>query len=170
MRITLDAGQIIRSRQEAVRDHQRATAHEWNRVGFDPGLWARLRYRIIAYGAEEAFARFLGIDDWRRDPNGFGKADVAGWSVRCASRPGYGLVVHDRDAHDSRFALVTHLERIEDMVYDMTGWLTKPEALAMRELGVGRPLPGSTDPWLIPPRQLHPWTTAPTRSSLPLST
>jgi hypothetical protein len=136
---------------DAERDDARARRYS-SAVGWDPGVERRKAYRIQSYRAERVFAEFIGAKGWVRDANGFGSADVAGWSVRLASRPGYGLVIHDRDG-GYPYALVEGVDGAE--AFRVVGWISAEEARQLRERGVGFALPGTTKPWVIPQVNLH---------------
>lgn len=150
---------------DAVRDCELAASNGWRSVGYNPGSNARTEYNKRAYRAERAFAIYLGVTNWVRNPLGFRTPDVLGWSVRMASRPGYGLVIHNRDG-DYPYALV---EDNGDF-FRIAGTMTRAKAIELQSAGVGFRLPGSTNPWCIQQRHLSPppppLTLGPIRSPL----
>jgi len=140
-----------RARQHAAWHVERATRNDWNKVGYEyPG---RAADTFGGYCGEAAFATFIGVV-FDPDPDGFSKPDVGGWAVRYATKRSYGLVLHDRD-HAFPYVLVVPGRR--PLEYEIAGWLEFDEAWALRARGVGRPLPGSTHPWVIPRCELRPW-------------
>jgi hypothetical protein len=149
--VTITAEAVARSKRDAAWHVARAKRKKWNGVGYDGPN--RGRDNFGGYCAEEAVAALMGIA-FKRDLNGFHKADVGPWSVRFGTVRGYGLVIHDRDGPQP-YVLVTpgHLER----EFEIVGWLRRAEALDLQRAGIGRQLQGTTHPWLIPPEYLRPW-------------
>lgn len=143
---------------DAFRDHGRAKALGWMRTGYMPrgGEDERLELRIAAYRAEAAFAIHRGVQ-FDRDPNGFHAPDVDGFSVRYGARPSYGLVTHRGDP-DAPYVLLVPVDdrRSSGLVFRIAGYCAFEDAVAMRDAGIGRALPGTTDPWLISQRLLQP--------------
>lgn len=149
IRLTLE--DVITDDADAVRDHARATAKNWHRVGIfekNKDLAKRFLYRKFSYRAERAAVIWFGIKDWERDPDGFGKAGVGGFSVRLGSEKNYGLVAHlSRDKEKFPYLLV---EKQDDLLFRIVGVLPVVMARQMKMEGIGRALPGNTAPWLIP--------------------
>ncbi len=155
MIIKLSASEVAGDDNEAMRDHNRATQKGWHCTGYQPGggLDARLRFRILAYRAERAAAVWFGMADWRRDPNGFGKADIGGFSIRLGSERGYGLVVRlSRDKPNIPYLLMERC--LDDFCFRPVGILPAGKAMMLKAEGVGRSVPGTGDPWLIPQSNL----------------
>jgi hypothetical protein len=84
-------------------------------------------------GAELAFAKSMGWDDWTWDEES-GPGMVRGYRVQWSADPDAGLVVHDEDDEDTRYALVTG--RVPNFV--VQGWTTVGEARRTdRRIGEG---------------------------------
>ena len=151
MIVTLTREEALVDDQEAVRDHDRAMASGWMHVGWMPpgGERERLAYRIRAYRSEHAAAKFLGLADWRRDPNGFGKPDVGGYSVRLASRRGYGLMTYEKDDAELPYMLVE--DQGDALSFRIVGVLPREIAQVYKKRGIGRQLGNA---WLIPASEL----------------
>ena len=146
MIVRIQAAEAAIDDADAERDRRRAVTHGWVSVGFDPGGDKRTALNRLAYRAERAFAKALGVE-LRRDPDGFRAPDVAGYSVRFASRPGYGLVIHNRDG-PYPYALVC--ATADPLTFEIVGTLGRAAALELRAGGIGMALPGTTDAWVIP--------------------
>lgn len=160
VRVRISPEKSALAKMDAIRDFNRATEHGWHAKGYRGH--ANPNGKIAGYRAEEAFACFLGIE-YVRDPNGFGKSDVAGFSVRCGTKPGYGLVLHNNDG-DYPYVLVTAVEG-SSLEFDIVGWIPRADALELKERGVGFPQTGPTEPWVIPQRHLQPALTIPRQVS-----
>jgi hypothetical protein len=128
--------------------------NNWHIVGQFPknlDLDKRLAWRKFAYRAERAASIWLGIENWKRDRDGFGKADVGGFAVRCGTERGYGLVCYFARDKDFPYLLV---ERWDDLTYRIIGILPFVVAKQMKARGIGMEMPGNTDSWLIPQSNL----------------
>jgi hypothetical protein len=130
--------------REATRDEARAKGNQWAHANYQGP--DRLGIRIRSYQAEEAVAQWFGVE-LVRDLDGFKAPDVLGYSVRYGNGPRYGLVLHDRDGE---YPYILVVPGPTERSFEIVGWMSRDKALALRARGVGRPLPGSTDPWLIP--------------------
>ena len=147
--VTISEEAAERAKREAIRDLARARRHGW-KAAYDGPL---LEGRIGSYRGEEALAALIG-KPWKRDPDGFGKPDVHGWSVRYGMKANYGLVIHDRDGNYPYVLVVPGSHELE---FEIAGWIRRNEALALKDLGIGRALPGRTKAWVIPRSYLHKW-------------
>ena len=155
MIITLTPDQYVQDDLDAAREIARAITKRWQKVGHDPGDAKRLYFKIGALRSERAMAIYGGDPLWERDRNGFRKPDQHGFSVRMASEPGYGLVIHLSRDGDYPYILVEmqdgDLARlIPGVQFRVIGRMEARRARELARDGVGHPLPGTTNPWKIP--------------------
>lgn len=147
--VTLPAEAYASDDAAARHDVGRARRAGWNGVGWQPpgGVAERRAYNIAAYRSERAFAHYMQCPEWEREKNGFRRPDVAGFSVRLATGPRHGLVIHDRDCVAPYMLMRSTLDPLS---FQVVGAIRNREAVALRRRGVGRSLPGTTHAWVIP--------------------
>jgi len=166
VRVTISEEACARADREAKRDTDRAERNpHWVRVGGSVRGEDRHRFRVGSYRAEEAVAQLLGVT-FVRNPDGFGEADVAGYSVRFGTQPGYGLAVYTRDKGHP-YILACPASRKLSLSFDVIGWLTHVEAfdLVAKDCAWKR-TDTTTEGWLIRQGNLTPAHTIPKHGGL----
>jgi hypothetical protein len=84
-------------------------------------------------GAELAFAKSMGWDDWTFDEES-DEGMVRGYRVQWSPDPNAGIVVYDEDDDDARYVLVTG----KMPTFTVRGWTTVGEAKRLgKRIGQG---------------------------------